>query len=262
MIRGIDHLVIAVPDPDAAAAELASTLGLACTAGGRHTGAGTFNRIAWLADGAYLELIGVEDRTLAQRHAIGAAAVRTLDEHGAGLAAYALLVDDLAELVAGLRTNGSAIGEPIAGSRTNDDSELVAWAIAVPATLGAPDGLPFLIQHEPTGPEWDAAGMAARSTQRHPLGSSVRLARLDIATADPVSRAADHAAQLGVEFWAVADLAVVELGPHVVRLVPRREMSHPAVVTLDADVEAAVTADLFGMRFDIARVAQPVPAGG
>ena len=260
MIRGIDHLVIAVPDPDAAADELESTLGVACTAGGRHTGAGTFNRIAWLADGAYLELIGVEDRALAERSPVGAAALRTLDERGAGLAAYALLVDDLTAVVAGLRANGSAIGEPVSGSRTNADGELVAWAIAVPSRLGG-DGLPFLIQHQPTGREWDPAGVAARGAQRHPLGSAVRLARLDIATADPVSRAADHAAQLGVEFWAVADLAVVELGPHVVRLVPPREMSHPAVVTLDAEIEAAVTADLFGMRFDIARVVQPVTVG-
>ncbi len=261
MIRGIDHLVIAVPDPDAAAIELESSLGVACTAGGRHTAAGTFNRIAWLADGAYIELIAVEDRVRAQRHPIGAAAVRTLDEQGFGLAAYALLVDNLAGVVAGLRANGSTIGEPTAGSRTNPDGERVEWAIAVPPRLGG-DGLPFLIQHEPTGREWDAAGLAARGAQRHPLGSPVRLARLDVATAEPVSRAADHAAQLGVEFWAVADLAVVEIGPHVVRLVPRREMSHPAVVTLDADIEAAVIADLFGMRFDIARVAQTVPVGG
>lgn len=256
MIRGIDHLVIAVPDPDAAADELESTLGVACTAGGRHTGAGTFNRIAWLADGAYLELIGVDDRALAERSPIGAAALRTLDEQGAGLAAYALLVDDLADTVARLRVNGSTIGEPTAGSRTTADGELVAWTVAVPSRLGA-DGLPFLIEHQPTGREWDATGLAARRLQRHPIGSPVRLARLDLATADPVTRAADHAAQLDVEFWAVADLAVVELGAHVVRLVPRREMSHPAVVTLDADIEAPRTADLFGVRFDVARVVSP-----
>lgn len=261
MIRGIDHLVIAVPDPDAAADELESTLGVACTAGGRHTGGGTFNRIAWLADGAYLELIGVDDRSLAERTPIGAAVVRTLDEHGAGLAAYALLVDDLSDAVARLQVNGSAIGEPSPGSRTTPDGELVAWAIAVPSRLG-PEGLPFLIEHQATGSEWDAAGIAARRAQRHPIGSPVRLARLDVATADPVSRAADHAAQLDVEFWAVADLAVVELGSHVIRLVPRREMSHPAVVTLDAEVGAPLTADLFGLRFDVARVASPAGVAG
>ena len=38
MASGIDHLVIAVNDPDAAAAELTETVGLAFTAGGRHVG--------------------------------------------------------------------------------------------------------------------------------------------------------------------------------------------------------------------------------
>ncbi|HET7686705.1 MAG TPA: VOC family protein [Candidatus Limnocylindria bacterium] len=259
MIRGIDHLVIAVPDPDAAADELETTLGLAATGGGRHAGSGTFNRIAWLADGAYLELIGVDDRALAERGPIGAAVLRTLDTVGAGLAAYALAVDDLELTVAELRANRSPISEPMPGSRTRPDGDLVAWSIAVPPRLGL-DGLPFLIHHLPTGAEWEPAAVAARRTQRHPIGSPVWLARLDIAAAEPAARAADHAAQLGIEFWAVADLAVVELGPHVIRLRPPREMSHPAVLTLDAEVEVPRTADLFGMRFDVARVELPLPA--
>ena len=36
MRLGIDHLVIAVPDPDAAAALLEAAIGLAVTGGGRH----------------------------------------------------------------------------------------------------------------------------------------------------------------------------------------------------------------------------------
>jgi hypothetical protein len=63
MYLGIDHLVIAVGDPDAAARMLESDLGIAVTGGGRHAGAGTFNRLAFLGD-TYLELIGVEDRAL------------------------------------------------------------------------------------------------------------------------------------------------------------------------------------------------------
>ena len=87
----------------------------------------------------------------------------------------------------------------------------------------------------------------------------MHLARLDLAVAEPVALAADYAAQLGVEFWAVADLAVVDIGPHVIRLRPSRDMTHPAVVTLDAAVDAPRTADLFGVRFDVARVELPLP---
>ena len=78
MIRGIDHLVIACADPDAAARELEEAIGIAATGGGRHVGRGTFNRIAWLADGSYLELIGVDDRDAAMQQPVGAAAVRAL----------------------------------------------------------------------------------------------------------------------------------------------------------------------------------------
>ena len=77
MLLGIDHLVIAVADPEAAAAELEAELGLAATGGGRHA-AGTHNRLVFLGD-AYLELIGVWDRALALGHPIGAAVVRALD---------------------------------------------------------------------------------------------------------------------------------------------------------------------------------------
>ncbi len=70
--------MIAVPEPDAAANELESALGIACTSGGRHDGAGTFNRITWLTDGAYLKLIGVDDRAAAADNPIGAAALGIL----------------------------------------------------------------------------------------------------------------------------------------------------------------------------------------
>jgi hypothetical protein len=258
MIRGIDHLVIAVPDPDAAAAELQAVLGIACTAGGRHDGAGTFNRIAWFADGSYLELIGVDDRERAAAHPIGAAALRMIDAHGAGLAAFALRSDDLARTVGALLANGSTISEALPGSRTGPDGEVVAWTIAVPPRIG-PDALPFLIEHVPVGPEWGPAGIALRRSQQHPVGSAVHLARLDLAVAEPVALAAEYAAQLGVEFWAVADLAVVDIGSHVIRLRPSRDMTHPAVVTLDAAVDVPRTADLFGVRFDVARVELPLP---
>ncbi|HEX5825890.1 MAG TPA: VOC family protein, partial [Candidatus Limnocylindrales bacterium] len=63
MITGIDHLVIAVEDPDAAAETMEADLGLAVTGGGRHEGAGTYNRLAFLGE-TYLELIGVYDRAM------------------------------------------------------------------------------------------------------------------------------------------------------------------------------------------------------
>ena len=69
-------------------------------------------------------------------------------------------------------------------------------------------------------------------------------------------------AQLGLDFWAVADLAVADVGHHVLRLVPRREMAVPAVVTLTADVDAPRTAEILGLRFDVARAEVPSSVSG
>jgi hypothetical protein len=97
---------------------------------------------------------------------------------------------------------------------------------------------------------------------RHLIGSAAMLVRLDIATPDPPALAAEYAAEIGVEFWAVADLAVTTVGPHAIRLVPSREMEVPAAVVIGADVEGPRTLETLGLRFDIEPVKLPaaVPA--
>ncbi len=256
MIRGIDHLVVVCADPDAAAAELEASLGLRATGGGRHAGMGTFNRIAWLADGTYLELIGVDDAEAAARVPVGAAALAVSATSGEGLATYALRDDEL-ELTVAAMPEGAF--DPVRhGSRTRSDGEVVEWWTAMPRVALAADAVPFLIQHAYVGAEWGHDAMAERARFRHPLGSPVSLARLDLAAADPPSAAARFNEHLGIDVWAVADLAVAEVGPHVVRFVPRRGMSVPAVVTLAAEIDAPRTVELFGMRFDVERAELPV----
>lgn len=258
MIRGIDHLVVVCADPDAAATELETSLGLAVTGGGRHPGSGSFNRIAWFADGSYLELIGIDDAAAARTNPVGAAAVAVAESAGEGLATWALRVDDL-ELTVGSLPEG-AFGAVRHGSRTRPDGETVEWWTAVPDAPLSPEGIPFLIQHAYVGAEWSHDALADRATFRHPIGSPVGLARLDLAAADPPARAAAFNEHLGIDVRAVADLAVAEVGPHVVRFVPRREMSVPAIITLAAEIDAPRTAELLGVRFDVERAELPVPA--
>ena len=260
MIRGIDHLVIACADPDAAAAELESTVGITCTGGGRHAGRGTWNRIAWLADGSYLELMGIDDPELAAQNPVGDAAVRWLAEQGDGLATYALRVDDLEATAAGLRAAGASLGPVTHGSRTRTDGELVEWWTAIPDEPLSPTASPFLIEHAYAGAEWGHEALAERARFAHPIGSPVVLARLDVAASEPASLAAELHEALGLDFWAVADLAVADVGPHVLRIVPRRETPVPAAITLGASVDAPRTVDLLGIRFDVEHVDLPVPA--
>lgn len=200
MLLGIDHLVIAVHDPDAAAAALERRAGLAFTGGGRHEHAGTFNRLAFLGD-TYLELIGVFDRALvlsSRTFAVGRAALALLDGGHEGLATYALATDDIERDVRALWAGGSAIGEPVAGSRVRPDGDVVRWITAFPA-LG-PDAPPFLIEHEYAGAEWGREARAARAAFRHPVGGRVRLAGLELPAPDPGAVAAAYAATIGVAF--------------------------------------------------------------
>jgi len=261
VVTGIDHLVIAVPDLDSAVQELEQGIGLAVTSGGRHLGAGTANRIAFLADGSYLELIGIEDSESAGDRPLGTAVARALEERAGGLASYALVDDHLETTVAELQANGSSIGPVQQGSRLREDGEVVEWWTAFPESLGL-DGVPFLIRHAHTGVEWGSAALAERQAFDHPIGSPVLLTRLDIATPDPQDLAARYARELGLEFWAVVDLAVCTVGRHVIRLVPTREMDSPAAITIGAQVEAPRSAQVLGLRIDVEPVAVPVVAAG
>ena len=200
MLLGIDHLVIAVRDPVAAATDLEATLGLAFTGGGRHDGRGTYNRLAFLGD-TFLELIGVEDRALlvaAVGFPVSHASLALLDAGHEGLATFALATDDAAAEVARLRALGSVIGDAVAGSRMRPDGELVRWTTAFPA-LG-PGEPPFLIEHEPAGSEWGPEVRAARAGFGHPVGGAVRLRTLTLPVADPVLTAEGYRATLGIPF--------------------------------------------------------------
>ena len=133
MLLAIDHLVIAVDDPDDAAAQVETRLGLAPGGGGRHDALGTFNRLVWLGD-TYLELIGVFDRALAASSWIGRPTLRALDA-GGGLATWAIATDAIDDEGAGLRARGSGIAEPIGGERHGPDGAVVRWRLAAPPHL-------------------------------------------------------------------------------------------------------------------------------
>lgn len=248
MPTGIDHVVIAVADPDAATAELTERVGLAFTGGGRHPGLGTFNRLAFLGD-AYLELIGVEDAEAAQGWAVGRAAVRSL-ERGGGFVTCALADDRIAMTVAQLQVNGSSIGPAIHGSRRGSDGEPVEWWTATLPELG-PERPPFLIKHAATSVEWSPAAMAARRSFVHPLGSPATLRGVEIAVPDPIGLAAACSRQLAMEFWVVGTTAVCTLGGHVIRLVPTGEAESSATVAIGAVTDAPRRLEVLGVRIEV-----------
>jgi Glyoxalase-like domain len=248
MPSGIDHLVIAVPDPDAAAAELTEAVGVAFTGGGRHEGLGTFNRLAFLGD-AYLELMGVDDHEAARGWAIGRASLAALAS-GGGFATYGLVDDELRATVAHLQANGSSIGPVTHGSRLRPDGEAVEWWSATPAELG-PGRPPFLIRHAAYGPEWGAAALAERRRFVHPIGAPVRLDGIELAIRDPVGVATASAAEVGMAFAWQGDAASTSVGPHTIQLVRGSSDQVEATVLLGAGVDRSRSVRALGLAFEI-----------
>lgn len=179
MILGIDHVVLAVADVDAIAAELDEKLGLAATGGGRHDALGTLNRIVWLGD-AYLELVGVFDRELARTSWLGRPVLEAL-ERGGGLVTWAIAVADLEDVMR-WGAAGAWVG-PIDGERRRPDGTVVRWRLARPEALSPAS--PFLIEHDESAAEWTPAEREVRAIEEHPVGGSVRLAGLEVPGPSP-----------------------------------------------------------------------------
>jgi glyoxalase-like protein len=249
MFLGIDHLVIAVADPDQGAAQLEQELGLAATGGGRHDALGTFNRLIWLGD-SYLELVGVFDRRLAESSWLGAPTLRTL-ETGGGLATWAIATDELDRDLVALGAAGSDLGQPIAGDRRRTDGRIVHWRISLPPHLG-PGEPPFLIEHSPTSAEWTPTDRATRSAQRHPIGGPVRIEALELPVDDVNASIQRLLRTTGLRFrpsLSGGGSRDADIGGQIVRLRPRRGGSGSAVIRLTAPIPEPRTAELLGCRW-------------
>jgi Glyoxalase-like domain len=245
MLVGIDHLVIAVADPDDAADQLRDRLGLAPGGGGRHEGLGTFNRLVWLGD-SYLELIGVYDRELAAASWVGVPTLRAL-EAGGGLATWAVTSDDIEADAGRLREEGSDLALPIGGERVRPDGRVVRWRLAATHAL-APDAPPFLIEHDTSAAEWTPAERAERAAGT----SRLDLLELRVDEVDRTSRA--FARTVGVRFrpsLVGAGARDADIGSQRIRLRPRRGGSRMASIELSIAGHDEV--ELLGCRWVVGR---------
>lgn len=167
MLRGVDHLVIAVRDLDAAVRDY-TALGFTVVPGGRHA-AGTHNALVALADGAYLELLAFYEPYPAHRWWAAL-------ERGGGLVDFCLQTDDLAADTQAFRRAGVALSDPRPSVRTRPDGYEVKWVLAL--SEGPQRGVaPFLIRDETPRAE------RVPSATRHPNGAT-GLAAVTLAAAD------------------------------------------------------------------------------
>ncbi|OGK96264.1 MAG: hypothetical protein A3E31_17650 [Candidatus Rokubacteria bacterium RIFCSPHIGHO2_12_FULL_73_22] len=138
MLRGIDHLVVVVPDL-AAAAKSYAALGFSVVPGGRHP-VGTHNQLIAFADGSYIELIAFYEKT-AEHKWWGPL------QRGGGLVDFCMQTDDLLADTAALRRAGVAIDDPAPLSRKRPDGFQLAWVLSIPRPPHR-GVAPFLIQDE------------------------------------------------------------------------------------------------------------------
>ncbi|HZQ10624.1 MAG TPA: VOC family protein [Anaerolineae bacterium] len=184
MILGIDHILIAVEDLELAI-ETYQQLGLQVLPGGRHPNKGTHNAIVPLADGTYLELIGVFDQALAEQ---ASPFVSAALHHENRLAQFALASDDLESDVIAIRARGIEIADPSAGERERPDGQKVAWRSAFPFD----PQLPFLIQ--------DVTPRALRvPAPDSGIGRTLRMGDVNVGVRDLVASTDIYQKLLGVD---------------------------------------------------------------
>ncbi len=135
---GLDHVVHAVPDLDAAAERYGEEYGLDSAAGGRHADWGTENRIVPLG-AEYIELISVADPERAGESAFGRSVLDAI-ERGGSLLTICAATDELGAVVRRLDLRITV------GSRERPDGTTVRWRSAALEDERREPWMPFFIQ--------------------------------------------------------------------------------------------------------------------
>ncbi len=138
MLLGIDHIVIAVCDLEAAMRSY-QQLGFTVVPGGRHP-VGTHNTLVSFADGAYIEIIAFYRENPDHRW------WKPLQK-GEGMVDFCMQTDDLAGDTSKLRNAGVNIDDPVPWSRARPDGYQLKWLLSL-AREPHRGVAPFLIQDE------------------------------------------------------------------------------------------------------------------
>ena len=215
MLKGIDHLVVVVPDLDAAIASYRD-LGFTVVPGGRHP-IGTHNALIAFADGAYLELIAFFQPNPSHRW------YKRLHQ-GGGLIDVCMQTDDLRGDLDAFRHAGVKIADPRPLSRVRPDGYELRWVLAIPDEHAGV--APFLIEDETSRTERVPRAVT------HANGVT-GIQRVTVAVADPAMvrrwyESVAGPASSSIERDDVAASGVrVTIGPHVIDFVSPRNAQSP-----------------------------------
>lgn len=210
MITRIDHITIGVTDLQQGVAQY-QKLGFNVLPGGVHTGRGTHNAVAWNGE-EYIELLAIRDVAEYRAASVSGGTFETFIAAGGGIRSIALASDDLAADVAGMRSRGIDVGDPVEGSRRTPEGGELRWKLAM--LVGA-NTLPiFFIEHlTPLAQRRPAAAGAHHN-------AVTGLERAYIVVEDAEAAAAHCAKILGMETpklqkgtVIMSNMAIFQLGP-------------------------------------------------
>lgn len=141
----IDHLVLAVPDLEAAIADFQRAHGIRPAIGGRHEGLGTHNALVSFG-ASYLELIAPDPT---QPNPDGPRPFGVDDIDGVTLVTWAVrpdpaLGETIETLIASCGAAGHDPGPAFDMSRRTPDDDLLRWRLTLP-TMACDGLIPFLI---------------------------------------------------------------------------------------------------------------------
>ncbi|HEY7147424.1 MAG TPA: VOC family protein [Streptosporangiaceae bacterium] len=234
----VDHVVIAVPDLDAAARCWRDTAGISFQRGGRHPG-GTENALAVFAgQDLYLELITVCDPASADPFTQLAGARQ-------GPLTWAAGTDDVDRGIARLAGAGVPAGPARAGRRRCPDGSEVTWRSAIAGPPGT-TAWPFLI-------EWPARGAARLGVA--PTVAGLRVTGLTVAVPDPAAAAGVLAGALGFTRAGPDSLVVADGAVTVTLASSGEDRPGPVALTLSGQRRGSFALDGLAVSIEPERVA-------
>jgi catechol 2,3-dioxygenase-like lactoylglutathione lyase family enzyme len=179
----LDHMVIAVSDLEAAAADYCE-LGFTVYAGGVHHGGVSHNALVVFADGSYFELIAYRQAAPDVRW------WQVLSKAGEGFVDFALLPENTERDVAAARNRGLDLDGPIAGGRLRPDGARLDWQIVRPKS----NDLPFWC-----GDVTPRGLRVPEGEMRHHANGVTGIASVRVAVKDVAASAQRYAALAGSE---------------------------------------------------------------
>ncbi|MCP8618104.1 VOC family protein [Salirhabdus salicampi] len=141
-----DHLVIATPKPEIAAANAAKTKNIVTLQGGEHKKWGTYNYLAFMENNSYIEWIGIHQPNNARKsdNPLIQLLFRKQQENRNGPIQYALRTYNMDGLVKHFRKHNIDYAGPFTGSRKKPDGTTLRWRMLFPQHDKFV--LPFLIE--------------------------------------------------------------------------------------------------------------------